>query len=56
MQPIITRRYNGEYSTVLLPNGVVETMWFGKDGTQRLINRSFALLTQHAADVEADAS
>lgn len=29
--PIITRTRNGEYSTVRLPNGVIETMWFPDD-------------------------
>lgn len=37
---ILTRRSGGEYSTVRLPNGVIETMWFGDDGTTRMVSRT----------------
>lgn len=30
-KPFITKRSAGEYSTVTLANGVIETMWFPKD-------------------------
>jgi hypothetical protein len=36
----ITRRLTGEYSTVVLANGVIETCWFGKDGSSRVIGRT----------------
>lgn len=40
-QPIITERYDGEFSTVELPGGVIETMWFGEDGSQVLVGRTY---------------
>jgi hypothetical protein len=39
-RPHITRAPGGEYSTVRLPNGVIETMWFGDDKSQRLVGRT----------------
>lgn len=38
-KPIINRRIGGEYSTVVLGN-VIETMWFGDDGTERVVSRT----------------
>lgn len=40
MEPIITRREGGEYSTVLLPSNIVETIWFGNDGSSRVVGRT----------------
>ena len=40
-KPIIARRVGGEYSTVALPNGVIETMWFGDDGSTRTVGRTY---------------
>lgn len=39
-KPIINRRVGGEYSTIVLPNGIIETMWFGDDGSQRFVART----------------
>lgn len=33
-KPFIVRRNDGEYSTIQLPNGVVETVWFPEDETK----------------------
>lgn len=39
-KPIINRTFiGGEYSTVVLGN-VIETMWFGDDGSQRVVGRT----------------
>lgn len=42
MRPIITRRPNGEYSTVTLPDGTVETCYFPDDPGEpsRVIGRT----------------
>lgn len=40
-RPIINRRIGGEYSTIVLPDGCVETMWFGDDGEQRMVGRTW---------------
>lgn len=39
-KPIIHRGIGGEYSTVVLPNGIVETIWFGDDGSQQFVGRT----------------
>ncbi len=39
-KPIITRREGGEYSTVLLPGNIVETIWFDDDGSSRVVSRT----------------
>ena len=36
-KPIITRRPGGEYSTVTLSNGFVETLWFPDDGSPAVL-------------------
>lgn len=41
MQPFITRRSNGEYSTVLLENGVIETVWFPRVGESVIVGRTW---------------
>lgn len=56
-QPIITERYDGEFSTVELPGGVIETMWFGEDGSQVLVGRTYpqtkiAIAEQHISEWE----
>lgn len=40
--PIITRRAGGEYSTVVLPDGWIETCWFPDDPAEpsRVIGRT----------------
>ena len=38
-KPYITTRPNGEYSTVVLPDGGIETCWFGNDGSSKVIGR-----------------
>lgn len=40
-KPVITKAVGGEFSTVLLPSGVVETIWFGNDGSQVIIGRTY---------------
>jgi hypothetical protein len=35
--PVVVVRPGGFYSTILLPNGVIETLWFGNDGTDKLV-------------------
>ena len=50
-KPFITRRYGkGEYSTVTLPDGVIETCWFGDDGSSRVVGRSRPLTLASAAE------
>jgi hypothetical protein len=40
MQPVITKRFDGEYSTAVVGGGsIIETMWFGNDGSQISIGR-----------------
>ena len=56
-RPIITRRPGGEYSTVELPDGSIETMWFGDDGTNRFVGRTWPpnireVLRQHIEEDE----
>lgn len=43
MKPIIIRRSHGEYSTVTLPDGIIETVWFGNDGTSQVVGRTMPL-------------
>lgn len=50
-KPFITRRHGqGEYSTVTLPNGVIETCWFGDDGESRVIGRTIPTTLASAAE------
>lgn len=54
-KPITTRGVGGEYSTVLLPDGTVETVWFGDDGSHRFVKRTVLpsvadIAKQHIAD------
>ncbi|GAA5198744.1 hypothetical protein [Microbacterium jejuense] len=53
-KPIINRRFDGEYSTVLLPGGIIETMWFPHDPDERevCVGRSTiaAIAQRHIAD------
>jgi hypothetical protein len=50
-KPLITRRCGrGEYSTVTLPNGVIETCWFGDDGESRVIGRTYPRTLANAAE------
>lgn len=57
-RPIITKRADGQYSTVLLPNEVVETMWFGNDGTAKTISRTVVrvrdIAERHIKEYEND--
>lgn len=53
-EPIIARYSDGEYSTIVLPNGIVETMWFGDDGEQRFISRTNSAMAAHVAAVHSD--
>lgn len=39
-KPHITRRHDGEYSTMVLPSGTIETFWFGDDGSEVFVNRT----------------
>lgn len=57
-QPIITRRAGGEYSTVELVGGIIETMWFGDDGSQVMVDRTYlptaqAIAAEHIARYES---
>lgn len=38
-EPIIQRFGKGEYSTVELSDGTIETIYFGDDGSQRIVGR-----------------
>lgn len=49
MQQKITRRYNGEYSTAILPNGVIETCWFPDGGPSVVIGRTVPVSLSEAA-------
>ena len=51
MEPIIQRYEGGEYSTVLLPDGVIETVWFDDDGSSRVVARTplSAIARRHVA-------
>lgn len=40
-KPLITRRPGGRYSTVRLPDGVIETVWFGDDGSAVTVGRTY---------------
>lgn len=42
-KPFITRRHNGEYSTVQIGD-IIETCWFGHDGQSEVIGRTFVSL------------
>lgn len=42
-KPIVTRAVGGEYSTVRLTDGCIETMWFGDDGDTRTVGRYFPM-------------
>lgn len=40
MNRIVTKRSNGEYSTAIVSGGqVIETMWFGDDGSSITVGR-----------------
>lgn len=49
--PIITRRTYGEYSTVRLPDGMVETAWFPDDTRESytVIGRSWGPLSRETS-------
>lgn len=53
IQLITKRVLGGEYSTIITPDGIIETLFFGDDGTSRLVNR---IGIKHLAleDIEAD--
>lgn len=56
-KPIINRRIGGEYSTIVLPDGTIETMWFGDNGDQRMVARTFPestrlIASRHIAEDE----
>lgn len=51
---ITSRGDGGEYSTVLLPDGIVETMFFGDDGSSRTVARSKSVERAHREAVEFD--
>lgn len=38
---LTTRKPGGEYSTVRLPDGVIETVWFGDDGNDMTVGRTY---------------
>lgn len=40
-KPLITHRSGGEYSTVILPDGVIETVWFDNDGSSQIVGRTY---------------
>lgn len=56
-QPIVTRIKDGEYSTIVLPNGIVETVFFADDGTSRTVGRTVPESTRriHERHIAADA-
>ena len=47
---LITVRPGGEYATTELTDGSVETVWFGDDGTSRVVGRHRPALM---ADIQA---
>ncbi len=57
-RPILTRRPSGEYSTVVLPDGSIETLFFPDDGSESvLVGRTLslgAIAKRHIAEYEAD--
>ena len=53
-KPIINRRIGGEYSTITLPGGTIETVWFGSDGEQRMIGRYYPLSAREVAAMHID--
>lgn len=53
-KPLITRRHNGEYSTIRYPDGMIETVWFGDDGNDVTVGRTFQGLRE-TADKHIDA-
>lgn len=59
-KPFIVRRSAGEYSTVHLTNGVIETMWFPKDPNELpiTVGRTYTGLSEiaksHINDYEAE--
>lgn len=40
-KPVIVKAQGGEYSTVELPSGIVETIFFADDGSSKVIGRTF---------------
>lgn len=44
---IITKRDNGEYSTVIRGN-VIETVFFYSDGSSKVVGRSTIILSEYA--------
>ncbi|ROR94024.1 hypothetical protein EDD28_2448 [Salana multivorans] len=54
--PIVTRVQGGEYSTVVLSDGSVETCFFHDDGSSRVVARDFPERVQDIASrhVRAD--
>lgn len=55
-KPLTTRRNGGEYSTVALPGGILETMFFPDDRTipPRTVARTASLSTFHRQAIELD--
>jgi hypothetical protein len=55
MKPIITRAgykgERGEFSTVVLPDGVVETCFFADNGKATVVSRSASLKAVHDRNV-----
>lgn len=47
MSTIITTRADGEYSTVIHGN-IIETVFFGNDGSSEIVGRSIIRLYEHA--------
>jgi len=48
----------GEFSTVELPDGVIETIFFGDDGSQTVVGRTIPatlsrIQAEHIANIEA---
>lgn len=55
-KPVITRRSGGEFSTILIGDDMVETMWFPEEGPAVTIARSHfglaAMAKKHIEDFE----
>lgn len=47
-KPLKTRRHNGEYSTIRFPDGMIETVWFGEDGSAVTVGRTYQGLRETA--------
>lgn len=48
IQRMVTKAAGGEYSTIRTRSGMVETMWFGEDGEQVTVGRTYQGLSDLA--------